>query len=87
MVFHIGWSPGADGFVEAFLNGKPFTPRNSTPRNGTPHKVFGPNMWNAASHYLKIGLFRSGETTTTNRVYFDEVRIGSARQKVVPLAR
>lgn len=82
LVFHIGWSPGADGFAEVFLNGQPFTPRS-----GTHHKVFGPNMWNAASHYLKIGLYRNSEISTTNSVYFDEVRIGSSRQKVAPFAR
>lgn len=77
VMFHIRWSQGDDGFVEPFLNGVPLiTPDESE------HRACGPNMWNAASHYLKIGLYRNSEILHTNSVYFDEVRIGPTRASV-----
>lgn len=80
--FHIRWSQNRDGFLEAFLNGKPLiSPATEN------HRVFGANMWNGAPHYLKIGLYRSGEITPTNSVYFDEVRIGESAKKVALPAR
>ena len=77
VTFHIRWSQGDDGFVEPFLNGKPLINPD-----GDDHRATGPNMWNAASHYLKIGLYRSTQIKTTNSVYFDEVRIGPDRASV-----
>ncbi len=79
ITFHIRWSQGGDGFVEPFLNGAPLIAPN-----GTEHRACGPNMWNGASHYLKIGLYRSSEITETNSVYFDEVRSGPTRDSVAP---
>lgn len=77
VVFHIGWSPDAAGFVEAWLNGQPLIAPH---RAG--HRVFGANMWNAYPHFLKVGLYRTSEITTTNSVYFDEVRVGSSYEEV-----
>ncbi len=77
VVFHIGWSPGADGYVEAWLNGNPLIAPE-----GDQHKVFGPNMWNSYSHFLKIGLYRSSRFTTTNSIYYDEVRVGNSQEEV-----
>lgn len=79
VVFHIGWSTGANGFVEAWLNGQPLTPKN-----GDTYKVGGANMWNDYPHFLKIGLYRNRDITTTNSVFFDEIRIGNSRQEVDP---
>ncbi len=76
VLFHIGWSQGADGFAQAWLNGQPLTP-------GDDHTVRGANMYNAAPHYLKIGLYRNSQITTENSVFFDEVRIGSSRAQVL----
>ncbi len=82
VVFHIRWSPDEKGFVEAWLNGKPFiTPESEQ------HKVFGANMWNDYPHFLKVGLYRSSKITTTNSVYFDEVRIGNSYGEVSPAQR
>lgn len=78
VVFHIGWSQQEDGFVEAWLDGQPLTLPGED-----DHKVFGVNMWNAAPHYLKIGLYRNHEITTTNSVYFDEVRMGNSLEEVI----
>jgi hypothetical protein len=77
LVFHIGWSPSDDGFVEAWLNGKPFTPVT-----GNHHKVMGANMWNDYPHFLKIGLYRNSDIGTTDSVYFDEVRVGNSYAEV-----
>ena len=81
MMFHIRWSQGKDGFMEPFLNGQPLI----NPQ-GADHQARGPNMWNAASHYLKIGLYRGSLFTTTNSVLFDEVRIVNPRALVAPPA-
>lgn len=81
VMFHIRWSQGADGFVEPFLNGKPVIAPDEK-----EHRAYGANMWNAASHYLKIGLYRTSEITTTNSVYFDEVRMINPRALVAPPA-
>ena len=74
MMFHIRWSQESDGFVEPFLNGAPLIAPDAN-----EHRAYGANMWNGASHYLKIGLYRDSEITATNSVYFDEVRIGPNR--------
>ena len=77
LTFHIRWSQKGDGFVEPFLNGAPLIAPAAN-----EHRAQGANMWNAASHYLKIGLYRNSEITATNSVYFDEVRIGPTRASV-----
>lgn len=77
LTFRIRWSQGNDGFLEPFLNGKPLV----APQ-GDNHRVYGPNMWNRVSHYLKIGLYRSDNISSTNSVFFDEVRIGDTPAKV-----
>jgi hypothetical protein len=71
LTFCIRWSMGANGFVEIWKDGQPITTFN-----GTDHKVYGPNMYNETPAYLKIGLYRAPGFTTTNSVYFDEVRVG-----------
>ena len=77
MQFHIGWSQDETGFVEAFLDGQ-----SLINPDGENHRATGPNMWNAASPFLKVGLYRNKEITTTNSVYFDEVRAGATRAQV-----
>ena len=79
LMFHIRWSQQNDGFLEPFLNGKPLI--NPEVEN---HRAQGPNMWNGASHYLKIGLYRTDKISSTNSVFWDEVRIGNSRALVVP---
>jgi hypothetical protein len=74
LVFHIRWSTGGDGFVEAWLDGQPLT----------PGKVYGPTLYSAVSNYLRLGLYRGKGVSTTNHVFFDEVRIGDSYQAVAP---
>lgn len=74
LVFHIRWSTGSDGFVEAWLDGRPFT----------AGKVYGRTLYSPASNYLRLGLYRGKGFTTRNQVYYDEVRIGDSYQAVAP---
>jgi hypothetical protein len=74
LIFHIRWSTGGDGFVEAWLNGQPFT----------KGKVYGPTLYKPVSNYLRLGLYRGKGVPTTNHVFIDEVRIGDSYQAVAP---
>ncbi len=74
LIFHIRWSTGSDGFVEAWLNGQPFT----------KGKVYGPTLYKPVSNYLRIGLYRGRGIPTTNHVFVDEVRIGDSSRAVAP---
>lgn len=77
LLFHIRWSRGADGFAEAWMDGRPLTsPERAEAR------LSGPNMYNDVPAFLKLGLYREAGFTTTNRVYFDELRIGPTRESV-----
>jgi hypothetical protein len=74
LVFHIKWSLGSDGFVEAWLDGRPFT----------KGKQYGRTLYNPVANYLRLGLYRAKGVPTTNSVYYDEVRIGDSYQAVAP---
>jgi hypothetical protein len=75
IVLHVRWSAGSDGFVEAWLDGRPFT-------EGRQH---GPTLYDPASNnYLRLGLYRGSGFNTTNHVFYDEVRIGASYQAVAP---
>lgn len=75
LVFHIKWSTGRDGFVEAWLNGRPWT----------QEKMYGPTLYHSStSNYLRLGLYRAPGVPTTNYVYYDEIRIGDSYRAVAP---
>jgi polysaccharide lyase-like protein len=74
LVFHIRWSTGRDGFVEAWLDGRPFT----------GGKKYEPTLYSPVSNYLRLGLYRGKGVPTVNRVYYDEVRLGDSYQAVAP---
>ena len=74
LVFHIKWSTGSDGFVEAWLDGRPLT----------PGRMYGRTLYGSISNYLRLGLYRGKGFLTTNHVYYDEVRIGDTYQAVSP---
>ena len=74
LVFHIKWSMKPDGFVEAWLDGQPFT----------KGKVYGATLYSPVPNYLRLGLYRGKGVLTTNHVYYDEVRIGDSYQAVAP---
>ncbi|HSM12681.1 MAG TPA: polysaccharide lyase [Thermoanaerobaculia bacterium] len=74
LLFRIRWSTGADGEVEAWLDGHPWT-------DGV---VRGANLYNAIGNYLRLGLYRRRGGEGTDRIYVDEVRIGPTRTSVAP---
>jgi len=55
LVFHVRWSTGQDGFVEAWLDGRPFT----------RGKKYGPTLYSPVSNYLRLGLYRGKGVPTT----------------------
>ncbi|MBI4534135.1 MAG: heparin lyase I family protein [Candidatus Melainabacteria bacterium] len=77
IVLHIRWSQGSDGFVEAGLDGSPWTPFN-----GRDHKYYAANMYNAAPPMLKLGIYRDFGFTTINSVFYDELRIGPTKASI-----
>jgi hypothetical protein len=74
LVFHVRWSTGTDGFVEAWLNGGPFT----------AGKHYGPTLYQPVSSVLRLGLYRGKGVPTTNHVFLDEIRIGASYRAVAP---
>jgi hypothetical protein len=74
LVFHVRWSTGRDGFVEAWLDGHPFT----------GGKKYAPTLYSPISNYLRLGLYRGKGVPTTNHVYYDEVRLGDSYPAVAP---
>lgn len=77
VTFHVRWSQAKDGFVEAWLDGKPWTPFN-----GRDYKFYGANMYNAAPPMLKLGIYRDFGFSTTNSVFYDELRIGPTKSSI-----
>jgi hypothetical protein len=71
IVFYIYWSLEEDGFVEVWIDGE-----NITPYNEKDYKIYAPTIFNRAGNYLKIGLYRADDATVTNKVYFDNIKIG-----------
>jgi hypothetical protein len=72
LLFHLRWSLGDDGFVEAWFDGKPWT----------AGKVYGNTLYRANGNYLRLGLYRGRGYHTTNRLFLDDVRIGPTRASV-----
>ena len=68
-----------DGFMEVWKNGEPVTPYN-----GIDNKFYRPTVYNIVGNYFKIGLYRDTTHTSTNTVYFDEVKIGTSYEEVAP---
>ncbi|HEX5758001.1 MAG TPA: heparin lyase I family protein [Thermoanaerobaculia bacterium] len=74
LVFHVRWSEGLDGFVEAWLDGRPFT-------EGRAH---GRNLYGPVANYLRLGFYRGKGVQATQHVYLDEVRLGGSYFAVAP---
>ena len=80
MGYHVRWSPKEDeGFIEVMKDGK-----RISPFNGVDHKFYGANVYNKMGGKLKLGLYRDKSITSTNVVYFDEVKIGNSYEEVLP---
>lgn len=74
LVFEVRWSTGPDGLVRAWLDGAPLTDGDFR----------GPTLYNPLGNYLRFGYYRGKGGTTTDRIYFDQVRIGDSRSAVTP---
>jgi len=73
LMFHIRFSRGAGGFLEAWKDGVMMTSSTGATR------LTGPNMYNDEPDYLRLGLYRGKGQTQTNTLYFDEIRIATTR--------
>lgn len=67
--FNIKWSDSNNGFVAAYLNGKPFI------LNSKENRRYGRNILTNQGDYFKLGLYRGEGLDSVNSVYFDDVRI------------
>lgn len=74
LVFHLKCSMGSDGFVAAWVDGRPLT----------AGRMYGPTLYGPVSNYLRLGLYRGKGVPTTNYVYYDEVRLGDSYLAVAP---
>lgn len=79
IVLHVFWSQESIGFVEAWLDGKPWTPFN-----GRDYRYYGANMYNTVPPMLKLGIYRDFGFTTANSVFYDELRIGPTKASIEP---
>jgi hypothetical protein len=67
VLIHVLWSQSNEGFIEAWINNQ-----SLTPFNGENYRFYGPNMYNQAPAYLKLGLYRDPYITTENSFYYDD---------------
>lgn len=84
-VLHIKFSPGSDGLIEIWKNGRKIL------------KKVGKNTYNdRVGNYFKIGIYKYGwadnyfSTTTSRTLYYDEIRVGdknSSYSDVAPTSR
>ncbi len=75
VVWHIKWSRTEAGFFEAWINGEPVW-------SGDSYRTYGPNLYNAVSPYLKLGLYRNKAINSVNSIYIDEFRTGLSFEEV-----
>ncbi|MDD3686971.1 MAG: polysaccharide lyase [Bacteroidales bacterium] len=71
IVLRIYWSTTSDGYIEAWINNTPMTDSS-----GKITRYQCRNLYNSSGNYLRLGLYRSIEITTTNSVYYDEIKSG-----------
>ena len=63
---NIKWSLTNQGYIAAWLNGKPFTPFN-----GINNKVYGANLYNTIENTFKFGYYRYWDNSKPTSIYFD----------------
>jgi len=72
LVFHIRWSSGEDGLLEAWKDGKKIVALRGKTCNGEEVENFkGPNI------FVKFGGYRGRDVDIVQTVYLDEYRIGT----------
>ena len=65
---NIKWSITNQGYIAAWLNGKPYTPFN-----GVNNKVFGSNLYNDIENTFKFGYYRYWDNSQSTAIYFDYI--------------
>jgi hypothetical protein len=65
---NIKWSITNQGYIAAWLNGKPFTPFN-----GIHNKVYGTNLYNDIENTFKFGYYRYWDNSKPTPIYFDYI--------------
>ncbi len=69
--FEIKWSLDSDGYVLCIIDNSPLSTNDNSPAD----KFYIPTVYNRVGNYIKIGLYRHNEITTTNTVYVDNFSI------------
>jgi hypothetical protein len=65
---NIKWSLNNQGYIAAWLNGKPYTPFN-----GIHNKVFGANLYNDIENTFKFGFYRYWDNSKPTPIEFDYI--------------
>ncbi|MBI4976281.1 MAG: heparin lyase I family protein [Spirochaetes bacterium] len=84
-VLEVKLSDDGRGYVEARLDGIPYTPQS-----GSTYRYSHATLHNRAGAYWKLGLYRghpvtdAGQAKSTNTIYLDDIRIGSTLGEVYP---
>lgn len=65
---NIKWSKTNNGYIAAWLNGKPFTPFN-----GVNNKIYGANLYNDIENTFKFGYYRYWDNSKPTSIYYDYV--------------
>jgi len=73
LMFHIRFSRGSDGFLEAWKDGVMLASANGATR------ITGTNMFNDQPNYLRLGLYRGEGQTQTNSLYYDEIKVATSK--------
>ena len=80
VIAHVYWNDDNTAFVNVSINGDYLTPFN-----GVDNKYYKRNLFNRAGNYFKFGQYRGkAKTSNTNIIYFDEVKIGSNLNELLP---
>jgi Polysaccharide lyase len=76
----IYWNDNSSAYIQFWLDGK-----EMTPFNGKDHRFYKRNLFNRAGNYFKFGQYRGKEhTSQPHTIYFDEVRVGTTKEEVLP---
>ncbi|WP_102796343.1 heparin lyase I family protein [Bowmanella denitrificans] len=70
IAFDVNWALDESGRVQATINGSDFV------QEKTGEVIFsGPNMYNKAGNYMKFGIYRSDDSTSTNSILFKDIQV------------
>jgi len=82
LVFHVKWSSGEDGLLEAWKDGEKIVALRGRTCNGEEAENF-----KGSDIFVKFGGYRGRDVDTVQTVYLDEYRIGTSYEAVAPEAK